>query len=989
LHPDLGKANTPYARTVAPKTMQPGALPDAGDIFDSLMTRTHTDKHPNKISVILFYLASIIIHDLFRTDHSNFYNSQTSSYLDLAPLYGSNIDEQNVMRTHKDGKIKPDAFSEIRLLSFPPGVGILLIMFNRFHNNTVEMLARVNQGNQFRRPKGDWPTLSWDDKNYPADWKTYDESLFQTGRLITCGLYVNIILGDYVKTILNLNKTNSNWVLDPRVDIPGVPVAAGNQVSAEFNLVYRWHSAISVRDEKWTNALWKAEFSDLNPKTVTYHQFITAASKMEAKFLAMDPTERPLGQFKRTNGKFDEDALVEELANSIEDCSNAYGANRVPPVMRVIEVLGIEQARAWNVASLNEFRKYFGLEPHKTFESINPDPYVADQLKRLYDHPDYVELYPGLVTEEPKQPMVPGAGLTPSFTISRAVLSDAVALVRGDRFYTVDYHPKKLTNWGFAEASTDNAIDHGCIMYKLILTAFPFHFKPDSIYAHYPLTIPEEMTSVIKTLGRADHYSYTRPTRGPAIKVISSYGGVEAVLKSPETFKTAGTDSFIQLLGAQAKYFTAAGDGAKNSKSREAIEKALYVDGKWEAQVREYYEMITEKLLKEKAYKIADKNQVDIIRDIGNLTHIHFVSEMFALPLKTKERPLGVFTEHELYIIMVTIYLTVFFDIDPISSYPIRQKTRDATQMLGSLVEANIREIAVGGVFNRLMTAIFPAHTPLKDYGINLIKRFLKSGLEVPELVWGHILSTLGGLTANQGQLFAQVLEYYLTVGHDAHWAKINALAKDNSDKSFEVLRRYIMEGVRIAGQTGIYREVAKSCELKDGDKNIKLAAGEKVLLNLHAASLDPKIFPNPEQVVLDRPESSYIALGLGTHECLGSGMTYTALTAMFKVIGKFDNLRPVLGQQGVLHKIKAVSPNEGIIPTGPWYDLYLTENHDRLWPFPQSKLSTNCFNMKITDFWHSHESELVIKWRESATLEGFNGHSNGAPFFTITAVSR
>lgn len=34
---------------------------------------------------------------------------------------------------------------------------------------------------------------------------------------------------------------------------------------------------------------------------------------------------------------------------------------------------------------------------------------------------------------------MPGAGLCPGFTISRAILSDAVALTRGDRFLTVDY----------------------------------------------------------------------------------------------------------------------------------------------------------------------------------------------------------------------------------------------------------------------------------------------------------------------------------------------------------------------------------------------------------------------------------------------------------------------------------------------------------------------------------------------------------------------
>ena len=43
--------------------------------------------------------------------------------------------------------------------------------------------------------------------------------------------------------------------------------------------------------------------------------------------------------------------------------------------------------------------------------------------------------------------MVPGVGIAPTFTISRAILSDAVVLVRGDRFYTIDYHAKNLTKY--------------------------------------------------------------------------------------------------------------------------------------------------------------------------------------------------------------------------------------------------------------------------------------------------------------------------------------------------------------------------------------------------------------------------------------------------------------------------------------------------------------------------------------------------------------
>lgn len=62
------------------------------------------------------------------------------------------------------------------------------------------------------------------------------------------------------RTILNLNRSNSTWVLDPRLNeehLPGQKVTArgtGNQVSMEFNLSYRWHSCIGEGDEKWTEA---------------------------------------------------------------------------------------------------------------------------------------------------------------------------------------------------------------------------------------------------------------------------------------------------------------------------------------------------------------------------------------------------------------------------------------------------------------------------------------------------------------------------------------------------------------------------------------------------------------------------------------------------------------------------------------------------------------------------------------------------------------
>ena len=87
---------------------------------------------------------------------------------------------------------------------------------------------------------------------------------------------MNIILNDYVRTILNLNRSNSTWTLDPRenfdniFDPTGTPKGIGNQVSVEFNLIYRWHSTISDRGENWAKSFYAQIFpgKDASKSTV-------------------------------------------------------------------------------------------------------------------------------------------------------------------------------------------------------------------------------------------------------------------------------------------------------------------------------------------------------------------------------------------------------------------------------------------------------------------------------------------------------------------------------------------------------------------------------------------------------------------------------------------------------------------------------------------------------------------------------------------------
>ena len=135
---------------------------------------------------------------------------------------------------------------------------------------------------------------------------------------------MNITLLDYLRTIVNLNRSNTTWTLDPRVDMDklfnkgGTARGIGNQVSAEFNLVYRWHSATSLRDEEWTENMYRDMFQK-PAQDVSMSELMAGLGKWYTG-LDEDPQKRPFAGLGRgSDGRYDDGELVEILANSIED----------------------------------------------------------------------------------------------------------------------------------------------------------------------------------------------------------------------------------------------------------------------------------------------------------------------------------------------------------------------------------------------------------------------------------------------------------------------------------------------------------------------------------------------------------------------------------------------------------------------------------------------------------------------------------------------
>jgi cytochrome P450 len=55
----------------------------------------------------------------------------------------------------------------------------------------------------------------------------------------------------------------------------------------------------------------------------------------------------------------------------------------------------------------------------------------------------------------------------------------------------------------------------------------------------------------------------------------------------------------------------------------------------------------------------------------------------------------------------------------------------------------------------------------------------------------------------------------------------------------------------------------------------------ERVWMAMGAANRDPEVFPNPDELNLERSPNRHVAFGVGMHRCIGSHMAM----AMFEIV--------------------------------------------------------------------------------------------------------
>ncbi|KAJ6581524.1 linoleate diol synthase [Mycena capillaripes] len=878
--PQMGQGGTAYARSVQQKNPLPKhELPDAGLVFDTLLKREGFVKHPAGLSSLMFSFAALVIHSIFRTSHANVNINETSSYVDLSPLYGHNQDTQDQVRV-KDGRgmLHPDVFAEDRLLLLPPAVCVILVLFSRNHNYIAKRVFEINERGTYKDPK----TLSKDQV------LVQDEELFQTSRLVNCGWFGSVVFSDYFSSILGLVREGSSWSLDPfgemrAADHSIVDRGQGNVCSVEFNCLYRWHATTSMEDEKWVSRVFEQIFEGKAPEQVTPDDFKAAAAKIQST--QPDITHWTFGDLQRqSDGTFKDADLANILHNATEHPAAAFRARGTPASMRLHEMMGIEQNRRWGVCGLNDFRKYLGLKPYASFREWNPDPEIADCAEKLYGDINNLELYVGLQAEEAK-PVVDGAGLCPGYTISRAILSDAIALTRGDRHFTHDYTPFNLTAWGFADCQRDpKAFGFGSTLGRLFLRTLPNNFAANSSYAFFPLMTPSSMKGHLTKMQLLDSYDLSRPKQLPPVQTVQDYAQIVEIMKNGK-FVAPYAERAAKVIKGKGFFLV------EDEKQQKAIYSPLFESQESLNKVGAFFRDTTRKLIGTHSFTLVGGKTcvVDIVRDVLKVVPVYWAADIAGIDLKTKENPHGDYTPLELYNMLSDIYSFIFLETEKSKVMLLQAKVQAHVDSLLNHIKANLGLSRISVV--ETVTSIFAKKKNEQNEQHEIVERLRK--MERSSDMANIILAIMVGSTVELSLGLTNMVNLYLGSDNDQ---SIRSLAAKGD------LKGYAHEAQRLAPPfRGAYRIATETATVA----NLYLNKDERVFLDMVAASLNGGVFSEPAVVDPARhPKDGYLH-GDGTFRYLGEPFTLNVMSEVLRAVFGYKNIVRAPGQSGILKRFK------------------------------------------------------------------------------------
>jgi prostaglandin-endoperoxide synthase 2 len=365
-----------------------GPLPDPQVTTAELFARPagHDQRLCPKSTMLFPAFAQYLTDGFIRTQVSNIdaqtdRRRNTSNHeIDLCPLYGRNEAQTRVLRlcsSTERGRLKsqiihseeysPFAYDAAgqRLAEFAAldevlgidniplpvrsglfavggdranatlGVSMINTLLLREHNRLAGLIAADNP--------------NWD-----------DDRVFEIARNVMIVLFIKLVVEEYIN---HISPSRICLLADPS-GAWRKPWNKPNWITAEFSLLYRWHSLVA--DE------------------VTWNETRTPTAALQ--FAGPLLVNTGLGQ-----------AFVQMSANPAAQLGIGNTAKFLEPV----EWKAIRQAQTNRIAPYNAYRRTMGMPPAKSFKDITADDAVARKLEALYPGGvDTVEFYVGMFAEE-------------------------------------------------------------------------------------------------------------------------------------------------------------------------------------------------------------------------------------------------------------------------------------------------------------------------------------------------------------------------------------------------------------------------------------------------------------------------------------------------------------------------------------------------------------------------------------------------------------
>lgn len=692
-------------------------------------------------------------------------------------------------------------------------------------------------------------------------------------------------------------------------------------------MLYRWHSAISEHDEKWIEDIFKSVLG--NDKAVdnyTARDFGTVLTAISEKG-GTDPRKWEIpGHPRQPDGSYADETIVNLLSDSTERVAGAFGARGVPAVMRVVEEMGIRASRSeWGVGTMNEFRRFLHLKEFGSFEEWagegNED--VAGAARKLYTHIDNLELHPGLVAEQAK-PSIAGSGLAPGYTVSRAILSDAVALTRGDRHFTRDWNSAALTSWGFESVQPNTqGGSYGGMLGPLLMNTFPEYYSFNSTYALYPFVIPARARDILgNKLKVADQYDFARPAVKGNKVVIDSHKACIDILKDDAQFERVygPSKAIIEQLAVHEPFFGlyvggAAATAAPAVAARTAVANALQTPG-WQAKLDASYTATAERLINSAKWSFngGQTFNLDVVRDVVQVAGVEWAAEALGIPLKSDATPRGLISSRNLYNLLVDVHAFLYVDLPVSDGFEARVKAVKAVKILKGLLlailTANAGKLTLQNVSRGLLEALsLPTldglHVTAASKG--LYASLLATKLPLDALA-SAVLAVLVETVVPAADRAANVIGWVLSSPQKAELASMLALAIEpaTDEAAAASLLAYVRESLRVnPPQPYIRRACTAPVTVTGAHAEFAFAAGDVALLDLEAAGTDPGANTNPHKVDIRREPPSLPLLDHALGEEVAIALNEVGVVSLVRSVLRLEGVGLAKGRQGGLGGVR------------------------------------------------------------------------------------